>query len=197
MPLPVIANTFRVGVVQQVSGVVDQLVNVIHVHTSGGLTEADVADNVETAWSARLASQQDNNLLYVETDVLELNGTSGTLQHSWGASPAHGTHGSNEMAPLSTAAIVTLRTGLAGRSNRGRVFFGGLQRSQIDQNTGDALDSSAVTAIQGAWDLFISDLSSAGSDLVVASYVHATEHVVTQAKVRSYLGTQRRRVNRR
>lgn len=195
MPLPVITNTFRVGVVQQVTGVAENLVNVIHVHTGGGLSETDVAEAVEAAWGDNISAIQSSNLNYIETDVLELNGTSGTLQHTWTGATTTGTHGANEMEGLQVCAIWTLRTGLAGRSHRGRMFISGLQRSQVDQNTGHQLDGGSRTAMQTAADGFVADLAATSTDLVVASYALASESLVTSILVRPYLGTQRRRVN--
>lgn len=81
--------------------------------------------------------------------------------------PASGT-GTGDLLPLNTAACVTLRTALAGKSFRGRSYIAGFTESQNDA-TGRivaAANTAAVAFVQG----IVSTLSANGMGMAVLSF---------------------------
>lgn len=66
-----------------------------------------------------------------------------------------------EAAPSLVAAIVSLKTGLGGRSNRGRKYIAGLLRDNIDQSI---IDAARVTSMQTQFDA-MNQFFAAGNNL--------------------------------
>lgn len=111
----------------------------------------------------------------------------------------------DESLPSYSAAILTLRTGFSGKSNRGRLYFAGVSE-------GDAADSrlipDSLTALQGIGNELLTHYGDTGSEgfirYVVFSkklgysaggvYSPAGIRKVTHTIARSALGTQRHRL---
>jgi len=103
-------------------------------------------------------------------------------------------NGSNTAQPNNSAAIVTWRTGLAGRSYRGRTYLGPFANGTTDGN-GTNLPSANQDAIQAAADdLVTASATSAQYSLVVWSEKLQSGTVVTAGQCRDYLASQRGRL---
>jgi len=107
--------------------------------------------------------------------------------------PAPGTSAGNSL-PLQCAAVVSLRTGFAGRQARGRLYL------PVSANTlvTHQLTSATITNIANAWETFleaVSTLAAVGSVSVVSQVGSGTVRPVTQLIVDSRLDIQRRRAN--
>jgi hypothetical protein len=72
-----------------------------------------------------------------------------------------------QMLPGSVAFCVSLRTGLTGRSARGRYYWQGLTEDQVSGNT---VASGTVTSIVGAMDNLISTITGISAFPVIVSY---------------------------
>jgi hypothetical protein len=72
------------------------------------------------------------------------------------------------MLPGNVSIAVSLRTGLTGRSARGRWFWQGLTEGQVVGNT---LDSGLGLSIVAAFNNLITIINAFPSTLVIASYV--------------------------
>lgn len=70
--------------------------------------------------------------------------------------------------PNNVTLAVKLGTGHTGRSYRGRQYWLGLPEAYLD-STKNAVLSTYLTNVKGAYDLLISDIVSAGAELVIAS----------------------------
>lgn len=95
------------------------------------------------------------------------------------------------------AVIGTLRTNIGGRRGRGRIYFPGVSAEDINAIDGTSLDNDAQIAYQGSLSTLIASLNTIGHPMSVVSRMDAQGYQVANGIVRTYLGTQRRRVNNR
>jgi len=110
------------------------------------------------------------------------------------ASVAVGTTGTNTGSPLpnESALVVTLYTGLVGRSYRGRNFWPGIPVSAMEAN--GTLNGSYVSDVQDTFDALIAGIENAsGSELAVNSETLGLSTFVTSCVVRDVVHHQRRR----
>lgn len=151
MPFQAAPGIAQVIVEQQLRG--EYVLNILHYELSGGWTAVDLAalaDQIKTNWkhASGLASRQSNQVSIGRVLARDLSVQAGAEVIS---TVADGT-GSSATAALenSLAAVVTLGTGIAGRSYRGRTYLGGLHSGQLvstsDPNHLNALDAAAIAA---------------------------------------------------
>jgi hypothetical protein len=187
MPLPVISDGYYCA--YRFTLVNAQSAEVTFSVTAPSTTAADVADDIEAAWASSIKNAQSDSTMLVSTSVTPLDGTAAAT-----ITPVNIT-GTNTEDPVpdSIAAIVTLRTGLAGRSNRGRMYWPGMG---VDMLSGDGytLDSSFITGFQSAVDSWHSAMSGTSETLGVLSRALSSFREVTSLEVRRTIGTQRRRL---
>jgi hypothetical protein len=174
--------------------------NVIHVQDVSGLLEArDVADAVEAAWNVTDGFSdvvQTIDISYVGTRLRNITANGDTIEEPWNAGTAGGTV-NTETAPPSVALCYTLLTGAGGRSNRGRIFIGGVQHGlYASEQVQWALGGSPGTTIVGACDRFADELTSNGVNLHVYSRKNNTSRIVTSTRCNPGLASQRHRANR-
>jgi hypothetical protein len=113
--------------------------------------------------------------------------------------PVEGASGDTEMEGAQVSYTITLNTGLAGRSARGRVYGVGLTNAAA---TGNRLTTAAQGVFQAAWAAILSAMELSGHALQVVSFfeggVARSEGrplSVLSANVRFPLATQRRRLS--
>ena len=194
MPLPVITNCFRCSIEGTIAA--DPCVNVIHLLNAGGAgADSDCASDLGLAWVALIQTGGDVSTQYTahSITVLPLDGTSASTSFVPPGLPFSGVDGSTP-APNDVARIGTLQTGVGGRSNRGRIYVGGMPGPSVAPS-GAQWSSSAQADWATLWPAFLSSLSPGpnGSTLAVASYKLASARPVTAIVNRAYFGTQRRR----
>lgn len=191
MALPVISNVFRCTWNWR-HATKPSAHNILHVKSAG-----DVFD-VANAWDNAFASQANashmgwaitNGYTLDDIDILPLDGVSGTTNHNIAATRT--TSGGTDSI-YQGAAVVTLQTGLAGQSRRGRVFLGPVGESAQQDGV---IASAGITVMQPAWNALLSGLLAwtTPAELQVASYKLADSEPVSSVVVRTYLGSQRRR----
>lgn len=138
------------------------------------------AQQMINTWHIRMKSGSGTPLgavAYLNTNFYQLIKTN--LSNAWSISVVHGFQYvdpanlyeqllsipagslSSESLPPQDAAVATLRTGIAGRSRRGRHYWAGLTESS--QNHG-AIDSAWVAAVQTYYDDLVAALGSGGSN---------------------------------
>ena len=96
-------------------------------------------------------------------------------------------------APLTQSLVVTLRTGFAGRSRRGRVY---LPACGIEASSGHIFPTTATNNAINAVAAFFSDVGSDVAPVVVASTVTGQRYPVTAVDGDYKPDVQRRRSNR-
>lgn len=100
-----------------------------------------------------------------------------------------------QLLPLNVAALVSLRTPLAGRSNRGRAYWFGYTEAS---SNGIVFDPTSQDNLAGAYAQFVSDLDAFTwpGDLVVMSMKNATAQIVSSIIVEPDWATVRKRESR-
>ena len=187
MPLPVIADTFRVTFNwSQSDGV--QPVNVIHIGSPTG-DEAGVGAAVVGALQDHQFEGLTGNVSLETITVLALDGVTAGLDVDAGG--YNSGSGAGDFVPAS-AMVVSFQTGFRGPQGRGRIYIGPLVESvQLDGH----LTTGVAAEVLTGWQNFQTALqaSSPACTQVVASYAHATAHSILNYRVDNVLGTQRRR----
>ena len=187
MPLPVIADTYRVTFEwTRYAGVMPR--NVIHVRVNTG-TVAEVGAGVVAELKSAMFDDMSQNHVLPTISVLKLDGTSAASQFGVPTAVHGGSSSTDFIAQGCT--VVTLHTDLRGPAHRGRVYVGPIVETQQTQGI---LNDTATT--KGAWEQFRDALfDNHGLHLNVASYKHATQRDVTDILVNRVVSTQRRRAN--
>lgn len=191
MPLPVIANTARCSVQGGWSGSADRWANVLHFGATGIDADACAAAFV-TAWTDNVLGVMSSQCFTEDVTVTVLDGTSTSavagINLAGTASPPS--------LPHQCAAVISRRTALRGRSNRGRTYLTGLVSSYPSSGDSSVFNSGALTALQAASDGFDADMETAGFIIGVASYKNAVFLNQVSGTVDADIFTQRRRVGR-
>jgi len=195
-PVP---DTARFAVVHQ-SGVGDSVVNVLYFRRSGswGLQELqEAAEELSTIWVSAVMPS-----LSVETSLRRIQSRGERVQDDVSfeyvlSTPVAGGR-SGQAVPFQCAFCVTHLTGLAGRSNRGRTYFGYL--AEADNNNG-LLDVGIANALRNALSSIRTVMDNLGWTHVVVSRVRnktrlpvaATTPVIGYKYTDLIIDTQRRR----
>jgi hypothetical protein len=188
MPLPVITNGFYCAY-RTVQGGVQSAEQTFTVESGTGMSTADVAGILETAWGDNIDAVTSNFTALTSISVQPLDGVSSADVY-----PAEGTGTvTGDALPASICMITTLRTGEAGRSKRGRIFWGGMTSTQL-ATSHEQWSATTVSNWQGAVDTWLSDLAGEGLTLEVLSRELGVGTTVSTIVARSYIGTQRRRL---
>ena len=198
MPLPVIANTLRTTVVgKAVNG--HRFTNVMHFRKSGALTFAGAIAILDPALLNVYTVNSGAGLAWksigpaaaslVQFEYTPLDGVTATtvITHAVAGVDA------NDPLPASIALVVTVRTALRGRRNRGRIYTGPYCE---DANLAGVPTTATVAAVQTQWSSLLTALAGSGVSLGVASYVAPGAFTdCTTLTVDPRWDTQRRRLN--
>lgn len=195
----VIPNTVEMRLVYT-NGGADYAVNVLHYDapTSFGVdagSVATIAAAVAVAWDTGAISQRDltaDNVSLSRVGLRDLRSPNLPLLES--AVNVAGL-AANDPMPQQTACCVTLRTALAGRSYRGRVYLPGYAEGQNDSN-GNPVANVRTAAVNFMTDMM--SLSQGANTLLlgVASKTLLETNIVTSVEVRDLVwDTQRRRLH--
>jgi hypothetical protein len=161
----------------------------------GPLTFTEIAELHRDAWIANMIPSLHSAYVYDSCDTFDLGDPSAGGGTASGSATA-GAAGASS-AGTQVCAIATLKTALRGKSYQGRSFLSPVTAAAVASN-GQTLDGGWRTLIQASYDGYMSDVAGGIGDdgkLVIASPTLGTYEDVTSILVRSYLGTQRRRVN--
>ena len=132
VPVP---ETAKVAVVHSRAG--ETMVNVFYFRRAGswGITELQqLANTVRNSWIAAPMSFLNQSVQFLR---VEARGMRAQADITTTAIPASAVFGGNTNPPLpgNVAFCVTHVTGLTGRSNRGRTYFGGISQPQVSGDT--------------------------------------------------------------
>lgn len=192
MPLPVIANTYRVALLWSHSDLGSDAVNVMHFRKAGA-TPVDLATKIDSHVGNTMWNFQDSHAVVNEVDVTPLDGTTVTYPFLTGAPTKwKGFSSSHDVIPQG-AAVMKILTAKRGRSYRGRLYLPWVAETF---STNGVLDATTVTNMTTAWSTFVSAMSGDGYDLVVASYLLETAEDAIAIACEPMLATQRRRLKR-
>lgn len=190
--LPVIDDVFRTALIWSETASGSNAVNVLHFYAPG-----KTAAQLNTALTANVATNMwkltENSCVITRVDITKLDGSSATLQTpTSGVAPWVGGTGTTQ-AIQQGAYIVKLGTETRGRSYRGRVYLPFLAESQSDRGI---LVAASVANVTTAWSTFMTAMTTAGFQLVVASYKLSVKTTVVSVGCEAKAATQRRRQKR-
>jgi hypothetical protein len=172
IPLPTIANTFRVALNWTEIPTGQTAVNVIHIKQRSG---SPTAFDAWTALSAAVVSGMwlpvANTARVTKVQITPLDGTSATEDHTPEVAGEWEGQADGQFVPQ-VAGLVKLQTPLRGRNHRGRVFLPFISELVLANGVWSGLDVTAWTA---GWQEFVSNMvAETGEwDLGVASYDRA------------------------
>lgn len=157
--------------------------------TAPSTTAADVAADIRDAWASSIKNAQvpETNLAKVSVTPLDGVSTATVLPVN-----VVGTN-SNTALTDQIACVVTLRTGVAGRSNRGRMYWPGLGDDALSGD-GYTFGTSFLAGFQSAVDDWHDAMTATGETLGVLSRVLSSFREVTSLEARRPIATQRRRL---
>jgi hypothetical protein len=195
--LPIIADTYRCSYEYASGGAT--YANVFGINAVGA-TAQQVADHIKssvlnaTAGSS-IQALQSSDISLTKTTALPLDGVSLHAESLFSA----GTFGSGASGavPANAAGIITLNTSARGRSNRGRLYLGGLPKALVD-SSGATWGTSWHGDAVSWFGQFITNLSagSPSCTLCVISIKLGLAPLVTSFTPRVYIGSIRRRTER-
>lgn len=177
--------------------------NVFHVYKSTPFSLADlqalraVMDSYDNTSGKNLRNTA-AFLTRIRTRALDTPAS--PLEDYYLPTPRGGTLSGTNLPPLNVAFCVKLSTGKQGRSQRGRVYFGGLSATQIS-DPGHVLQGTANNMVASLATL-MSNLAAAGYTLCITSYrankawrsTAQNTAVITAVAVDTALDSQRRRL---
>jgi hypothetical protein len=195
-PLPVIANNYQVAQQWTTSPELHDMYNVICVEASGSPSVFEVAEQVGHAFASAIAPVVRHAILTGQVSVTPLDGVS--ARTSW-VTPDFGTAGgvtAGNGLPLELAKVLTLRSGLRGRSKRGRLYIPGASDSEVTNEFTRDLTSGAKSALNTAatnFETAMTDGTYCNLALMVLSRTLGLSTLVTQVVANLGLCNQRRR----
>ena len=145
-------------------------VNIFYVLIPGDFDETlanDLADVFRTDWQAQMMSHLASGLILTDIEIRDASTVDGAVFHIDTSLPITGAVG-QEFAN-NVAATITLQTGFAGRSQRGRIFLPGVPVGAYQK---DVFLTAATANFQTSADSLLDAFTTGGYSWVVASFVH-------------------------
>jgi len=168
MPFVAVPATVKVNWFYTLNG--QPAMNRVHVSVGPTLPSAALCATIANAaagwWDGNCKTLQTADLSLRETQAISIAEQNGPQASFTSGLPTPGTN-INPALPGNTSFAVSLRSGLTGRSARGRWFWAGLTENQVVQNV---VDGGIVTSIVAALDNLIGAMSAVGATLVIVSY---------------------------
>lgn len=186
--LPVIPDVYRVAFNWTGPGGT-HAVNVMH-FLKASTTAAAVASTIDANVTANMWNNVSLSASVTSLVVTPLDGTSSSYTLTTTGAKWTGPQATSAYVPAA-ANVIKLQSTLRGRSNRGRIY---LPFQSEGGMTNGVNDNTALS--QTAWNNFLTAMTTAALQPVIASYLHANQHVVSAYTVESAIGTQRRRQSR-
>lgn len=197
IPLP---ETARVQMVYTMQGTIAE--NVFYFFKTDGWTSAtllDLGNSVFSAWGAFIQGQQPTVLTLIRIMCQDMSEPEGAYAE---VAPTGANQGSTETEPLPLGSTLAIKfaTGLAGRSNRGRLYHIGLGEGVVNGNfTTDGYAATLAEKYANFFDAIEADFVDV--DHVVASYCNekawrtvGVTNAVTAYSADNAIDSQRRRL---
>jgi len=135
MPFIPVPNTVALSLIHEFLG--QRLSNTLYVKQDGPINPSDLTDLATTAanlWAQQIMPRLSGDTRFVLVSAKDLSAQNG-LVFDYTGPPLPVTGGaSGQPLPSNIAAVLSLRTGRAGRSFRGRIYLGGFSELQSDGN---------------------------------------------------------------
>lgn len=194
MSIPTSVDTWRVTYHQKVSTV--KMETVIHVTAPWTADPHAVASDAAAAWMATGSINviQCSSVAYGDITVQPYDGVTAPLTLTVTGYSGSSGNATGSPVPCQVSAILTLRSLLAGRSRRGRVYIAGLQSIWVESG-GARWDSTHLSNIQAAGNAWRTALNGSTTidELSIYSVHLNSKTSCSSILARQYFGTQRRR----
>lgn len=195
MPLPVLADTLRVNMVQNCFGL--DVENVLHYTFDGGALDLGATCAVfGLAWFNNVQQHQTTEVNLGSVKITRLESTPEVYELDTHGAGWHGAL-SELTAPMNCASVIRFNTGHPGRSYRGRAYIG-CRSVEALAALSTRWANSALTDYQNDWNAFNTEIATEIPDIgiqqVVYSAMHNTKALVTTVQAQPIIGTQRRRI---
>ena len=166
MAFQAVPDCAKIAIVHARAG--EQMVNILHATRAGqwGLTELDaLSAAVLNQWAAGLMPYLSQSVQLLRVDARGLRAQADVTTT---AIPTTGVFGGYQASALpgNVAFCLTLSTGLTGRSNRGRIYIGGLHEAAI---AGDSILQSFADTFRNELGLVLNEIRNTGWTPVVVS----------------------------
>jgi hypothetical protein len=194
---PAINDCVRVIIPFKIAGVFVAQTH-IDFHLNGGFTfnQALANDVIGIVGNALVANNVDDALgTAVSIPEWELHDLDNPAHDPLFVTSSFAGGETSNLLPYNVAALVSLRTGFTGRSNRGRCYwFGYTEASSV----GNVFNVTSQTNLAGAYTDIQVDIDTllSGSSITVVSFTNASRRDVTSFNVESSWATQRNRLER-
>jgi hypothetical protein len=199
IPLPIISGVFRVAFNWTSAIYTQRPVNVMHFLQSGtGATPAQLLTALESTVTTGMWYTVNSAMTVSSLSIIPLDGTSPTTVLATSGGSKWSGQGVGQPVPQ-VAAVITFRTALRGRANRGRCYLPMSDETYINNGV---IAPTQVTGLALAWETFrlaIPVATPHGFNLGVASYDRAHSgagahfNSLLSTSVNSLTATQRRR----
>lgn len=195
MPFVPIPSTVRLAIRGSFQG--QQIVNVLHYRYPGAAPDTDdlIAFCLEwwtnhgTAWRG-VHSDAYSVLELVARDIATAGGAQGSIPLT-----ANNTGTiAGDPCPGNVAVVISWRTGLSGRTARGRTYIGPIPEPNVSGNT---VNSGLVTVLATLAGQLIGAAFTDGYELAIASLKDGLSRVVISSVIDALVDSQRRRLTGR
>ena len=193
MPLPTIPGVMRCAIRKFGAGIVDEVVNVIHLAGTGLADPVDVHDVLDDAWFDFTGSYVHELMTGCDITYTPLDGSASTVL----ASAHPGGTNAGDPLPMQAAACASWRSSTGGRSHRGRNYIGPLATGFLNADLPDRLNDTNRAALQSDGGSFIAAMIAGDFPLVVASYLRSDTTAIINCVVNPLWCTTRKRTNGR
>lgn len=160
-------NTLRITLEYTLNGNV--VVNVFYLRKNAPILSVNLNTVAASlvSWYTTYVKPHVNSGLSLNKIILRDMTTANSATLDYIVNPAVVGAGVDAPLPANVAQVVTLRTGLSGRSYRGRVYMAGLGEAQV---TGNDVNSTTSVGMATAWLNLNSFVTAQGFELVIASF---------------------------
>jgi len=190
VPLPIIANVYRVAVRTRLEDVED-CINVTHwLDANPPSTALALAELIRDEWTAFLTAYASQDLTGVDVTATPLDGSATAATVVMEATGNGGVTTVSHQCAL----VLSHQTAKRGRSFRGRTYLPGVPVSTLESTDHSKWTATKADGTAAQYDTLVAELLANEWNFVVASYTNETAEIVTNTIGRRDVFTQRRRV---
>lgn len=188
MPLPVVTNGYYWQMRGSLHG--SEFAECTGALVQTGTDAFEVANLVLSAWNTNYIPHMSQDWANIGCLVTKLDGLSAGVDQPDNTAGGDG----NAAAPNQCCILISWKTGLAGRSRRGRMYLPAVGANQVASDRSQWVNAK-VNGVETDTENFLSDLGTAGAIPGVLSRTLGAITPITTFVVRTKIATQRRRLN--
>lgn len=192
VPTPIVPGCLQLSFVHEYAGQIGE--NVLHANGEGIATAIGLNDRLTaaaTAWQDNVLPFLSDDTKFLRVDGVMLNGP-GSLEDSFTVPGAPIGDGGGSLHSQVEALCLTKWSGLTGRTNRGRIYIGGIPSGAIAEGM---VDTTYANNVRGGLNAFSAQMAATAAALVILSRKDLAMKPLNEFKIHDYaVDTQRRRL---